>query len=230
MQAGDVMTRRVMVVSPETTVEDVARRMLERGVSGLPVVDGDGTLVGIVSEGDLVRRSSAGMRHTGAWWLEALTAPVEAAEHYLTRRQRTARDVMSSPVWTVDEHASLGEIAELLERRRIKRVPVLRRGEMIGIVSRADLLHGLATQQARKRVRARDRRLRQTIAERLRVDAGVDDETLNVTVAEGTAHLWGSVRSQRDLDAAELYAAGVPGVRSVRNHARVTPRMQPLGA
>lgn len=230
MQARDVMTRNVAVVHPDTPVKEIARRMMARRVSGLPVVEPDGTLVGIVSEGDLVRRAELGAESPLAHWLELLVAPAETAVRHLEGRDHVARDVMSSPVWTVDENASLSEIAELLERRRIKRVPVLRRGELVGLVSRADLLHGLATQQVRRRVRLRDRKLRNVIMDRLRLEAGVRDEALNVTVADGVVHLWGSVRSREELDAAQRFAEAIPGVHAVRNHTRVLQTPETTGA
>lgn len=223
MQAHDVMTGSVATVMPDTPVEEIARRMLERRVSGLPVVEANGTLVGIVSEGDLLRRAEPTADHRLAGWLELMSAPADRILSHLQGRGRVASEVMSSPVWTVDERAPLGEIAELLERRRIKRVPVLKNGAMIGIVSRADLLHGLATQQARRRVRLHDRKLRESITERLRLKIGMPDDALNVTVADGVVHLWGSVRSQQELEAARLFAESLPGVRAVRNHMRVLP-------
>jgi CBS domain-containing protein len=221
LQARDIMTRYVVSVRPDTPIEEIARRLIERGVSGLPVTEADGKLVGIVSEGDLVRRPELGTERQPAWWLYLLADAEERAGRYVKSHGRTAREVMTTPVWTVDENATLAEIAALLERRRIKRVPVLRRGEVVGIVSRADLLHGLATRPGRERVKVRDRKLHAAITDGLKAATGVRTELLNVTVADGVVHLWGSVPTQKELDAVRVFAENTRGVRRVDNHLRV---------
>lgn len=142
MQAQDVMTTKVATIGAEATVRDAAKLMLERGVSALPVVDEKEHVVGIVSEGDLVRRQELGTETTGSWWLLALTEG--AARDYRKTHARAVRDVMTRPVIGVRPSASLKQIAKLMEERRIKRVPVLDAGRLLGIVSRADLVRQLA--------------------------------------------------------------------------------------
>ena len=136
MQAKDVMTAKVVSVSKDTLIHEVVGLLLKYRISAVPVIDGTRQLVGIVSEGDLLRPE--GTSHAGArqpWWLAAVLA--RHGLSYDTLQSRTAGDVMTRKVYSVDEDASLAEIAELLERRHIKRVPVLRNGKLVGIVSRA---------------------------------------------------------------------------------------------
>ncbi len=219
MRAIDIMTTRVATVSPDTPVEEIAQRMIERGVSALPVVDEQGTVVGIVSEGDLMRRAELGTERRTPWWLALLTEPEERARRYIKSHGKTAREIMTTPVHTVDEHTSAAEIAALLEERRIKRVPVLRDGKLVGIVSRANLLHGFAMERTRERPPS-DRELRAAVMRALSEHAGVRDEFIEVTATDGVVHLWGFVPTQTELEAARV-AAETAGAKSVANHLRV---------
>ena len=137
MQAKDVMTTDVVTVAPDTEVSDIARLLLERHISALPVVDGDGGVVGIVSEGDLLHRRETDTEKHRNWWLGFLVGNEQRAAEYSKSHGTKASEIMSREVVTVNEDAQLGDIAELLEIRRIKRVPVLRDGKLVGIVSRA---------------------------------------------------------------------------------------------
>jgi len=147
MRAMDVMTTDVITVDPETTVQALATLLAERGISGAPVVDASGRLVGIVSEGDLLHRAEIGTarRHRErrrSWWLDHFAA--ELARDYVKSHGRTVKDIMTRDVVTVTEDTDLGEVAALLEAKRIKRVPVTRDGKVIGIISRANLVRALA--------------------------------------------------------------------------------------
>ena len=224
MRAIDIMTTRVAIVSPDTTVEEIVRRLVERRIGGMPVVDADGKLVGIVSDGDLLRRPELGTEGLPSWASYVLDDPEQRAAHYRKVHGLEARDVMSAPVWTVEEHATLEEIAELLETRRIKRVPVVRNGQLVGLVSRANLLHGFAASKAHRTVTAADRELRTAVMESLVGHPGVSDELINVTVVDGVVHLWGIVPTQAELDAARA-AAESAGAKLVESHLRVlSPR------
>lgn len=222
MQVRDVMTTRVVTVHPDTTVEDIARRLLDNGISAVPVVEMDGRLVGIVSEGDLMRRSELGTDRQPSWWLSLLLESEERAARYAKTHGRVARDVMSAPVITVTDDAALADVARQLEKHRIKRLPVLGNGKLVGIVSRANLLQGLAVAKtAGGQGQASDQAIRSALLETLHRDAGVRDELVNVTVADGIVHLWGAVPSEQELKALKVAVENTEGVRGVENNVGV---------
>jgi CBS domain-containing protein len=150
MQASDVMTRSVVSVTGETRLREVARILLEHRISAVPVLDSAGRVIGMISEGDLVGSDDANERRARRdWWLGLLAEGEALSPDFLASLRdvdRTAQDVMSAPVVTVDEATSLRDIARILADRNIKRVPVVRDGKVVGIVSRADLLRGMAAQ------------------------------------------------------------------------------------
>jgi CBS domain-containing protein len=149
MKAKDVMTAAVASVGPDTPRSRIAKLLLEKGVSAVPVVDRDGAPIGIVSEGDLIGRNDSEREARRDWWLDLLAQGQPLSPEFLASlgaAERTARELMSAPVVTVDAETDLGEVARLLAAYRIKRVPVLEGGRMVGIVSRADLLRGLAVE------------------------------------------------------------------------------------
>ena len=221
MRAKDVMTAPAVVVAPETAVEEIARLLLKRGISAVPVIAADGRLAGIVSEGDLMRRVESGTERTRSWWLSVFGDVDAQAREYAKSHGRRAADVMTRRVVSVAEDATLAQIAELLERQRIKRVPVLREGKVVGIVSRANLLHGLASQAAvAPPAPPADDKLRERIAEEMR-RAGVDTVFVNVVVGDAAVHLWGIVPTMAQLEAAGIAAERVAGAIPVSNHLSV---------
>jgi CBS domain-containing protein len=215
------MTAPAVVVAPETTVAEIAKLLLKRGISAVPVIAADGQLAGIVSEGDLIRRVESGTERTRSWWLSAFGDADAQAREYAKSHGRRAADVMTRNVVTVAEDATLAQIAELLERHRIKRVPVVRGGRVVGIVSRANLLHGLASQaDTAPPAQPADDTLRQRIEEEMR-RAGVDTVFVNVVVGDAAVHLWGIVPTQAQLEAAGIAAERVAGAIPVTNHLSV---------
>jgi len=150
MQASDVMTTEVISTTADSPVREVARTLLEHGISAVPVLDADGVPVGMVSEGDLVSRDELARVARRDWWLKLVADDAAPDSGFLAKLRapdRTAGDVMSAPIVTVSEDTELTEVARLLAQHHIKRVPVVKAGHVIGIVSRADLLHALATPQ-----------------------------------------------------------------------------------
>lgn len=227
MQARDVMSTPVISVTEDASVADVARLLLSKGISGVPVLDAGGRLVGIVSEGDLVRRVESGTERTPSWWLRVFGDGEDQVREYAKTHGRRVRDVMSREVTTVREETPIAEIAELLERRRIKRVPVVRGDEVVGIVSRANLLQALASAPAQALPAdagaPSDRSLKSRIEEEMR-RAGLDTAFVNVVVTDGTAFLWGAVRSEAQLDAARIAAeTAMGGTANVRSRLTVLP-------
>jgi len=152
MRAMDVMTTEVITVDPDVSVQAVAKLLSERGISGVPVIDAADRLVGIVSEGDLLHRVETGTERLPgrprSWWLDTIALDRELARDYVKSHGRTARDVMTRDVISVIDTTDLAEIAMLLETKRIKRVPVLRDGKLVGIVSRANLMRALAVTES----------------------------------------------------------------------------------
>jgi CBS domain-containing protein len=216
MNAADVMTADVVSATPDTPVPELARLMLERRISGLPVLN-DGHLVGIVSEGDLVRRVETPPRYSG--WLALFMSSASVAAEYIQTHGRHARDVMTTEVVTVPETMPVAEIAELLDWRRIKRVPVVDgTGRMVGIITRANLLRALASRPAGM-VPQDDMRIRDALIAELSSQgwAGrpVPD---NILVEEGVVHLWGRYHDPVIRRAMVVAAEAIPGVRDVVDH------------
>jgi CBS domain-containing protein len=221
MQAQDVMTTVVATIGADATVQEAANLMLARGVSALPVIDSKGRVVGIVSEGDLMRRAELGTDTPRSWWLRLFGE--DAARDYMKMHGALVRDVMTSPAVSVRRATSLKEVAQLLEKRRIKRVPVLEGARLVGIVSRADLVRQLAT--ARERPEARttsDRALREQVLERV-AQCPIDATYLNVTVEHKVVHLWGTMRSNGEQKVLRVAVKAVEGVRKVEDHTAVMP-------
>jgi CBS domain-containing protein len=221
MRARDVMTTDILTVGPDMDVRTIAQSLIERGISAVPVVDQAGQVVGIVSEGDLMRRAEAGTERRSSWWLELLAGPEEKAHDYARSHGLTAKDVMTRAVVTVSEDAPLGQIATLLEEHRIKRVPVVRDGAIVGIVSRANLLHGLVAKEAAPAAAADDAAIREHVIGGVK-EAGIAEPYLNVVVAGGIVHIWGLIGSEAQKDAIRVAAETAPGVKAVQNNVTVS--------
>ncbi len=222
MRAKDVMTAPVVTAAPEMPVDEVARLLIKRNISALPVVDPEGRLTGIVSEGDLMRRPEAGTERRASWWLALLGDEDRQAIDYARSHGRHAADVMTREVVTVGEDASVGEIAALLEKHRIKRVPVVRDGKVVGIVSRSNLLQALAAWSPPAQPTEDDEALRQRLVDEL-ARAGVDTRYVNVVAHGGVLHMWGTVRTDAQRRAATI-AAQAAHPRAIEDNLAVLPR------
>lgn len=221
MQAQDVMTTAVATIAADATVQEAAKLMLARRVSALPVTDAKGRVVGMVSEGDLMRRTELGTDTPRSWWLRLVGE--DAARDYLKVHSAAVRDVMTSPAVSVRRSTPLRDVVRLMEKRRIKRVPVLEGARLVGIVSRADLVRELANAPARPAPRtAGDRALRKLVLEEV-ARSGLDATYVNITVEHKTVHLWGSVRSNHEQKALRVAAKRVAGVRKVEDNTFVMP-------
>jgi CBS domain-containing protein len=227
MKAVDVMVSPVITVGPETSVTETADILLKNRISAAPVVDGSGALVGIVSEGDLMRRAEAGTERRRSWWLEMLTRNDTIAADYVKSHARKVSDIMTKSPVTVSEETPLAEIADLLEARQIKRVPVVRAGKLVGIVSRANLLQAFVSMRRQVPVEATadDRTLR------LRVLKAIDDARLtrpfglNITVKDANVDIWGVVGTAEEKQALRVAAEVTQGVKSVNDNIVLQPPM-----
>lgn len=218
MRAGDIMVSPVVTLYPSLSVRDAAKTFLEHHISGAPVVDDDGTMVGIVSEGDLLHRVEAGTERKRSSWLRLLAADAALAAEYVKARARTVADVMTRNVISVTTDTPLKDIAEVLERNSIKRVPVLASGRLVGIVTRSNLIQVLATAREELQRPLSDSAIRATLLSHLKEEPWSDTWQLNVTVNDGVVDIWGICRSDAERDAVRIAATNVPGVRGVNNH------------
>lgn len=221
MNASEIMTTAVITAGPNDPVGSVVEKMLEHRISALPVVDADGTVVGIVSEGDLLRRAETQTARNRSWWLELLAGPEDTARDFLRTHGTRVADVMSGKVITVTEDESAADIARKLERHRIKRVPVVRGGTLVGIVSRANLLRTFAS-GVQAQATGDNASVRAAIEDLLE-KAGILTHLVTVTVTDDTVELWGLVTTAEQIPAARAAAESAAPGRTVENHLSVEP-------
>lgn len=225
MRAQDLMTRTVRTVGPAAPVRQVARLMVKHGVSAVPVVDRARQVLGIISEKDLLRRSELGTARRRKWWAELLDDPRDAARDYIKSSGAYARDVMSRPVVSVAPGASTGEIAELMEKWAVKRLPVVRQGKLVGIVSRRDLVRALSDYRPLgRRGRLSDRQLAERLRQRLTDQRWIASSFVNFTVHGGRVEISGVVPSAEHREAVRAFAEAMEGVRTVLNRLTVQTR------
>jgi CBS domain-containing protein len=219
MKAGDVMTRQIVCVTPETSILDMAQLMLKNRISGLPVIDGNGNLVGVVTEGDCLRRIETGTEQQRPRWLEFLMGPSPLANEYVHTHGGKVSEVMTPDPVTVIEDTPLHEVVHLMETRRVKRIPVLRGGRVVGIVSRADLLHALASTTREIAPSAiDDEAIRNQVLAELVRQSWAPTNLINITVRNGIVDLWGIVLAAHQREAAIVAAENIAGVKAVRSH------------
>ena len=212
------MTKDVFSVGPETPVREIASMMLERRISGVPVVDGERRVLGIVSEGDLIRRPEIETDHAPTGWLGLFLSDEERARDFVKSHGRVAREVMTQPVTCVGPETPLDEVVRLMERHRVKRLPVVENGKLAGLVTRADLLRALVSRRAAAPAASGDQDVRERIDAMLRHEDWATSAFVNVQVENGVAHLWGTVESPSQREALILAVRGVPGVKDVQPH------------
>src|SRR5215471_5373721 len=222
MHATDVMTTRVITVDENATVPEAAKLLATHGISAVPVVDKDDRVIGMVSEGDLLHRAEIGTERRRSWWLEMMSSTNRLAGEYIKSHSGKVKDVMTRDVLSVTEDTPVADIAVLLETNRIKRVPVLRDGKLVGIVSRANLVRALAMtiSEAAGGAEADDRSIRDKLLAELKGQNWAEVSPANVTVKDGVVHLWSSYLSERERRALVVAAESIPGVRRVEDHMR----------
>jgi len=218
MRAHQIMTRKVITVGPDCSIADAANLMLRNHISGLPVLDKVGDLIGIVSEGDFLRRSEIGTQRKRPSWLQFLTSTGRLADEFVDERGRKIGDVMTRDPVTVSDDTPLDEMVSLMERKGVKRLPVMRNGKMVGIVTRANLLQAVASMA--KEIpdpTSDDDHIRSRL---LKVYDATDWRPigLQVAVRNGIVHLYGLIGDDRARRAAVVAAENIAGVKEVHDH------------
>ena len=223
MQARDVMVSPVITVSPSSSVRDVAKTFLKHEISAVPVVDENGKLVGIVSEGDLLHRVENDTETRRASWLRFFTQDDVLAAEYAKSHSRKVADVMTQRVISAAPEASLADIAMLMERHSIKRVPIVSKGHLVGIVSRANLIQAIATARPSLQVPLSDQAIRDKLLAHLRTQPWPHTTQLNATVKDGVVDVWGICHSDAEREAVRIAAENIPGVKAVKNNLSMPP-------
>jgi CBS domain-containing protein len=219
MKVRDIMSPRVISVAPEASILEAIRLMLLNHISGLPVIDRADALVGVVTEGDFLRRSETGTERKRSHWLEFLLGPGRLAEEYVRTHARTVKDVMTPEPITITEDAALEQAVQLMENRRIKRLPVVRGGQVVGIVSRANLLHALVSLATAASPAAKtDVAIREALLAEFEKLAWAPAALVDPIVKDGVVELWGTITEEAQREALKVCAQNIPGVKSVVSH------------
>jgi CBS domain-containing protein len=216
MKAAEIMTRDVLTVNIESTVLEVARTLLRHHVSGLPVVDGDGNLVGVLTEGDLLRRAETGTQRQRSRWLELLLGPGRAAADYTAAHARRVGEIMTDEVITIAPDTDLEEAVGLMERHKIKRLPVVANGKLVGIVSRADFLRALIDEADKKTVAPlSDEEIAKRVQAELDRHSWAPRAAMRFVVKDGIIELTGSITDERERAALRVMCENIAGVKGV---------------
>jgi CBS domain-containing protein len=218
MKAADVMVSSVISVRSDATVQEVADVLLKNRISGVPVIGLEGELLGIVSEGDLIRRPEAGTLRRPSWWLSLLGSKEELASEYIKSHSRKVTDVMTQRVVTASPDTPVADIATLLEKHGIKRVPIVKDGKVVGIVSRANLLQALACLKSVPDATTDDASIRAKLNSKLEREQWAKPALINLIVHDGTVDVWGIVDSQTEKKAVRVLVESTPGVRAVNDN------------
>ena len=219
MKANDVMTSAVISADPDATVLQAARYMLQHHISGLPVIDKTGKLVGILSEGDFLRRHETQTERRRSRWLEFLMGPGKMAAEYTHSHGNKVAEVMTTRVRTVNEDTALEDIVELMERHRIKRVPVLHGNKVVGIVTRSNLMHAMVSLARTEPKAAKDdASIREKLLAEIREQKWALSSMINVVVRDGVVEFWGAIVDERQREALKVAAENIPGVKEVKDH------------
>ena len=230
MLVETVMSAPAITIGPLATVGDAARLMLAKHISGLPVVSADGALVGILSEGDCLRRVELGTERKRSWWLEFLASPGKIADEYVHSHGRMVEEVMTRDVVTTQMSATLHEAVETMLKHRIKRMPVLANGKIVGIVARSDILRMLARNLPKNSiVLAGDGQIRADILAELAKQPWSSGGQIHVNVKNGSVSLSGTIFDERQRLAVKVAAENVPGVKSVSEQLVWVEPISPMG-
>ena len=230
MRAKDIMTESIVCVNVKETVFDAAELLLGAGVSAAPVVNDQGNVLGIVSEADLIHRAEIATAPRKSWLQRLLGGEATAARDFVSTHARKVADVMTREVVTASDDATLVELVELIEKHRVKRIPIVRDNKLVGVVSRANLLGALLSREPEAAVEPTDdNQLRQAVVDAFDKQPWKSRWPVNVVVSDGAVHLWGFVESEDVRKAYRVAAENVPGVKKVRSHLRSIPATVGMG-
>lgn len=222
MNAADVMTTSVITTTPDASIQEVAQSLLANRISALPIVDDEDKLLGIVSEGDLLHRAEAGTEARGSWWLQAFRSSESLAAEFVKSHSRKVSDIMTQDVITVGPDTPVEEIAGLLERKHIKRVPVVSNGKVVGIVSRANLLQAVANpHHDEPNYDPENTRLREKVFAQLKGQPWANAASINIIANNGIVDLWGIANSEQEKQAIRVAVEVTPGVKAVNDNLAV---------
>lgn len=230
MRASDIMTTNIVSVSVKDTVFDAAEMLLGAHVSAAPVVDEEGHVLGIVSEADLIHRAEIATGPRRSWLSRLVETNAGAARDFVATHARSVADVMTREVVTASHDATLGELVALIEKHKVKRLPVVRDGLLVGIVSRANLLEALLSREPESAVvQPADKDLRKAVVKALDHQPWSSRWPTSVVASDGVVHLWGFVEGEAVGQAYRVAAENVPGVRRVKSHLRSVPATMGMG-
>ncbi|MBI2215784.1 MAG: CBS domain-containing protein [Candidatus Rokubacteria bacterium] len=216
MKVESIMTSDVISVAPGASIEQAARLMVDHGISGLPVVDDTGALVGILTEGDLIVRQKP--RTALSWWEIFFTDAERLAREYQKAMGTTVAEVMTRSVVCVRPDTPLEAAAALIHEHNIRRVPVVSGGALVGIVSRADLIKALARGEPERTVARSDAQLVREMQTRMKAEAWLSNRNILIEASDGILSLWGVVETESEKSALETMARAIPGSRGVDSH------------
>jgi len=226
MNALETMTREVITVSPDTTVGEIATLLVQHGISAVPVISADNRVIGIISQTDLGHRGEMGTEKKRKWWLDLFADADARAREYVKSHGLKASDVMTRFVVSVAKSASLAEVAELLDTHRIRQVPVMEDGKLLGMISRADLVRRLAeVKVAAPAARPENGVLQKAIWNQIKSEPWLRSSYVNIAVKDGTVELWGAVDTEEQRNALRVLVEGVSGVQKVENNVVLFPKV-----
>lgn len=219
MNAGDVMTQSTVTVDPDDSIMHAVQLMLKRRISGLPVVDKTGALVGILTEGDLLRRAELDTQKRRPRWIEFLISPGRLVSEYVKESGRKVHEVMTAPAHSISEDTTLTDVVKIMESKQVKRLPVVRDQHVVGIVSRANLLRALVSvSRDDKPAHASDASIRRHLLAELTKQSWAPVALIDVIVKNGVVHLWGTLTEERQRQGIRVAAENTPGVKRVEDH------------
>ena len=225
MKAHEAMTKDVIKVGLDTTVGEIAALLVQHRISAVPVVADETNVVGIVSQTDLGHRSETGTEKRRKWWLEAFADPDSKAREFIKSHGLRAKEIMSRFVVSVSPQANLAEVAEILDTHRIRQVPVMDGGKLVGMISRADLVRKLAeVKTGAPAVRPDNSALQKAIWDQVKAQGWLKSAYVNLIVRDGVVELWGAVDSNEQRRALRILVEGVRGVRKVEDRLGVLPK------